>query len=147
MKSILTLLGLLVGSLAFAQDHVKWSYAAKKISEGTYEVHITANVAAPWHLYSQSSPEDAATPTKFTFKKNPLTTLQGTPKEVGNLISKYESSFKTTVKYYEDKVTFVQLVKVKGKVKTTVAGSVDFMICNEHECIPGDTVDFTVALN
>lgn len=147
MKSILTLLSLFMCNLAFAQDHVKWSYAAKKVAEGTYELHVTANVAAHWHLYSQSSPEDAATPTKFTFKKNPLTALQGTPKEVGKMISKYESSFKTTVKYYEDKVTFVQLVKVKGKVKTTVSGSIEFMICNEHECIPGDAVDFTVALN
>ncbi len=147
MKSILTILGLFIGSLAFGQDEVKWSYAAKKISDGTYEVQITANVPSPWHLYSQSSPDDAATPTKFVFKKNPLLTLQGPPKENGKMVSKYEASFKTTVKYYEDKVSFVQLVKVKGKVKTTLSGSIDYMICNDTECKPGEPVEFTVALN
>ncbi|WP_341837170.1 protein-disulfide reductase DsbD domain-containing protein [Chitinophaga pollutisoli] len=147
MKStILTLAGLFCCALSFAQDPVKWTFASKKVADGAYEVLLSAQVAKPWHIYSQSSPADAARPTTITFKKNPLLTLQGVPKENGKMISKFEENFGKTVKFYEDKVSFVQVVKMRGSAKTTIAGNIEYMVCNDHECRLGDPVDFTVAL-
>jgi DsbC/DsbD-like thiol-disulfide interchange protein len=40
------------------------------------------------------------------------------------------------VKYYSNKVDFVQTVKVRGNAKTTLSGTVTFMVCNDHECLP-----------
>ncbi|WP_423735880.1 protein-disulfide reductase DsbD domain-containing protein [Chitinophaga caseinilytica] len=147
MRSILTIAILFLSVATFAQSPVKWSYASKKVSEGTYEVRISASVSNPWHIYSQASPEDAATPTKIVFKKSPLLTLQGTAKENGKMISKFEESFGKTVKFYEGQVEFVQIVKVKGKAKTKISGTIEYMVCNDHECQPGEPVDFLVALN
>lgn len=146
---VLTLfvMSMCIAILSMAQSPVNWSFSSKKIAEGTYEVHLTAAVEHPWHIYSQTSPKDAATPTRISFKKNPLLSLQATPRETGKMISKYEEVFDTTVKYYEGKVSFVQIVKVKGKARTSISGAVEFMVCNDHECKPGDSVEFTVALN
>src|SRR6185436_4546402 len=122
---------------------VKWTYSAKKIAEKTYEVHLTANVNGNYHMYAQEG-GDGPISTTFTFAKNPLVALQNKPKEVGKMKKVYEEAFKSEVRYYEKSVEFVQLVKLKGNAKTTLAGKVEFMVCNEKQCLPPSEVDFSV---
>ena len=38
-------------------------------------------------------------------------------------------------------VDFVQTVKLKGNIKTSVAGSVEFMVCNDSRCLPPSTIE------
>ena len=48
---------------------VSWSFTSKKITDKTYEVHLTATMQSGWHLYSQVQPEDAiAIPTGFKIR-------------------------------------------------------------------------------
>jgi thiol:disulfide interchange protein DsbD len=35
---------------------------------------------------------------------------------------------------------------VKGTVKTNMAGKVEYMLCNDKECLPPKKVDFSIAL-
>ncbi len=62
------------------------------------------------------------------------------------MVKKFEAAFKSDVRYFENSVTFVQQVKVKGKAKTNLAGKVEFMVCNDRECLPPSTVNFKVAV-
>ena len=142
-----TLLLLLTFATAFAQSEkqVKWTFEAKKISADTYEVQMVASVGGNYHIYSQNA-GDGPLPTKFDFTKNPLITLNGKVKENGAMVKKFEEAFKSDVRYFEKTVTFVQLVKVKGKAKTNVSGKVEFMVCNDRECLPPSTVNFKVAV-
>lgn len=55
-------------------------------------------------------------PTEIGFSKNPLATLTGQPKELGKLITKHEEVFGVDVKYFENIVTFVQVVELKSAV-------------------------------
>jgi DsbC/DsbD-like thiol-disulfide interchange protein len=50
------------------------------------------------------------------------------------------------VNYYEKTVDFVQVVKVKGKAKTSLTGKVEFMVCNDEKCLPPSEVPFTINL-
>lgn len=129
-----------------AQDVVKWNFSAKKTAGRTYEVRFHAEVDKPWHIYSQSSPEEAATPTKISFSKNPLLALQGKPKEIGKLEEKYEDVFDVTVKYFNGNVEFVQVVKLKGEMKTLISGNIEYMACTQQECLPAKTVPFSIRL-
>ena len=140
-------LALLTGTLVMAQSgkQVNWTTSAKKIADKTYEVQITANIGQGWHMYAQDG-GDGPISTSFTFTKNPLTTVNGKPKEVGKLVKKYEDAFKSDVKYYENSVTFVQVVKVKSAAKTSLKGKVEFMVCNDHECLPPDESTFSVNI-
>ena len=87
MKKGLFIIVLAFGScLLHAQSPVSWSFNSKKISEKTYEVHLTANIQSGWHLYSQDQPSDAiAIPTSVTINNNPLLKLDGKVKEVGSM--------------------------------------------------------------
>lgn len=145
-KAILTVIGILGLHLAHAQNVVNWAFSAKKIADKTYEIHFTPTVQNPWHIYSQTSPEGGALPTVFSFNKNPLVILDGKVKEVGRIVSKFEEVFEVTVKYFEGKADFVQVVKLKSAVKTNLNGSVEFMACNDEQCLPPQIVNFSIPI-
>ncbi|HVU54605.1 MAG TPA: protein-disulfide reductase DsbD domain-containing protein [Puia sp.] len=146
-KFTLFSLAVLMGTLGMAQSgkQVKWTYTSKKIADKTYEIHLTASIGGGWHMYAQNG-GDGPISTAFTFTKNPLVAFNDKPKEVGKMIKKYEDAFKSDVRYYENTVDFVQVVKVKGSAKTAVAGKVEFMVCNDHECLPPDETTFSVNI-
>src|SRR5688572_17217332 len=145
-----TLLSLLVTmisavSLAQSSKEVKWSFSSKKIADKTYEVVLTAVVNGNWHIYSQNVGVDGPIPTAFTFTKNPLLAFEGAVKENGKLIKKNEEVWGGEVRYYENKVEFIQRVKIKGG-KTKLAGKVEYMVCNEEKCLPPAETDFSIAI-
>jgi len=144
--------GLLIGLLFFmlavtAQNPISWTFTAKKLGATTYEIHMTASIQNTWHLYSQEQPDDAiAIPTSFTIKKNPLITLTGKIKEIGKLQKFKDEQLGLSAHQYADKVDFVQVVNLKGNVKTNFSGSVEYQTCDDKKCLPPKTVDFNIAL-
>src|ERR1700761_5163888 len=65
---------------------IQWKYAATRIDNSTYEVHITGHLDAGWHAYSQLQPkESVAQPTVIKFKSNPFLDIKGRAKEVGSM--------------------------------------------------------------
>ena len=149
MKRIITISFLLLFSnLLFAQiqNPVEWSATSKKISDKTYEVHIIATIDNGWHIYSQTTPDGGPIATSITFTKNPLVVVEGKAKEVGKLEQHNEPLFGVDVKQFSKTVDFVQLVKLKAPVKTSLNVAVEFMVCNDKQCLPPSTRKFSVAL-
>jgi hypothetical protein len=138
----------LVSMSGFAQvkDPIQWTFSAKKINATTYEVHLLAKIESGWHIYSQSTPDGGPIPTTIEFTKNPLITFDTKPKEIGKLEQHHEELFGVDVKQFSHMVDFVQTVKLKGKANTSVNGTVEFMTCNDNECLPPKTVRFSIAL-
>jgi hypothetical protein len=147
MKKFLFPVFIIFSFSAFSQSskQVKWTYTSKKINDKIYEVHFTASINNNWHLYSQSA-GDGPLSTEFTFTKNPLIALNGKTKESGKIKKVWEEAFKSEVRYYENAVDFVQTVNLKANAKTNLAGKVEFMVCNDHECLPPSQVDFSVKV-
>lgn len=142
----ITAMILFVG-VANAQQKITWAYSAKKLANNKYELHIIATPPMGWHIYSQLTPEGGPVPTTFTFNKNALLSLQGKVNEKGRVITYFDKNFKVDVKYFEGKADFVQLVTVKGNIKTNISGEVESMICNDRVCMPPTTEKFNIALN
>jgi hypothetical protein len=130
MKAIILIgLSFLLIAPAMAQSNkqVNWVWSAKKIGDRTYEVHMTATIGGDFHLYAQDAGGDGPIATAFTFNKSPLLTLDGVVKENGKLVRKYEEAW-------------------KSDVKTSLAGKVEFMVCNDHECLPPADVDIRIPI-
>lgn len=132
-------------ALAQSNRQVNWTFSSKKVADKTYEIHMTANINGDYHMYAQDGGEGPVS-TTFNFTRNPLLVLDGKVKEVGKLKKVYEEAFGSEVRYYENTVSFVQVVKVRGSAKSNLAGKVEFMVCNEKQCLPPATVDFTVNI-
>jgi hypothetical protein len=146
-KNLILAFGLLAFGCLDAQSPYAWSFSAKKTAEKTYEIHCRVEVNPPWHTYSQFTPDGGPLPTKFEFSKNPLYSLEGKVKENGKMITRHEEVFGVDVKYFDGKVDFVQTIKLRTNAKTNVSGSVEFMVCNDEQCLPPTTRKFTIALN
>ncbi|TSA66050.1 MAG: hypothetical protein D4R41_00075, partial [Sediminibacterium sp.] len=50
------------------------------------------------------------------------------------------------VLYYADQVQFVQTITVKGNIKTNISGSVNYMVCDDSQCLPPTTKSFDIKL-
>lgn len=125
---------------------VKWSYHAEKISDNEYNLVFKATIDQNWHLYSQDIPQ-APPATTFKFEKDSTSSYQliGKVKELGNVIQEYDKNFQMELKYYADSVTFVQKVKLL-KSGATVKGTVNFMSCDDTQCLPPADLDFSFDL-
>ncbi|MDB5229588.1 MAG: cytochrome c-type biosis protein DsbD, protein-disulfide reductase [Chitinophagaceae bacterium] len=145
MLSIITLFAV-CSVMAQIQDPVQWSYAAKKKANNVYEIVITGMLEQPWHIYSMSTPKGGPRPTKINFKKNPLLTLEGKLKENGKLKVEKDNVFGIDVKYYSDRIEFIQAVKLKGNIKTNIGGTVEYMVCDDSQCLPPTTKTFDIKL-
>ncbi|MES2005902.1 MAG: protein-disulfide reductase DsbD domain-containing protein [Bacteroidota bacterium] len=150
MKKILITTTLLivccVSTMAQTQDPVSFTYSSKKINAVTYELHISAAIHSGWHIYSQTTPAGGPSPTAIQFSNNPLVVITGKAKELGKLEQHTEKLFGVEVKQFSDKVDFVQIVTLKKPVKTNISGSIEFMVCNDHECLPPATKKFSISI-
>ncbi|MBC7587450.1 MAG: hypothetical protein H7178_03740, partial [Chitinophagaceae bacterium] len=139
MKKIL--LSAVFGFIALAvsaqiKNPVSWTFESKKKASGMYDVIISANVEKGWHIYSQNTGSNGPIPTKITFKQNPLVNISGKTAEKGKIEKFYDKNFKTNVLYYANKVVFVQSVKNKNNVKTNIVGTLEYMVCDDSQCLP-----------
>lgn len=148
MKKIFLLLAFFaLGNASYAQIHdpVKWSTSAEKISNSEYDIIVTATIEAKWHLYSQNVPENGPIATSFSFKKNPDFELIGKlSEEKGHTV--HDPVFDMKIKYFENKATFKQRVKIRTQNAVKVVGEVEFMVCDDSSCLPPTVIDLTFLI-
>lgn len=138
----------IIAGIATAQikDPVSWTFEAKKKSADTYEVVLSATIQGKWHIYSQKTGKGGPIPTKVSFKANPLLSMSGEVKEIGKIEKVYDEIFQTDVLYLSNKVQYVQTVKLKGKAKTNITGTIDYMVCDDSQCLPPSKKTFDIKL-
>lgn len=148
MKRLLLMAGLLLFTCAaFAQIEtpVKWAYAAKRVSATEAVVLIKATIDNGWHIYSQNLKSGGPVATEFKFAPSKEYSVSSKPSEP-KAITKYEDAFKMNVSYFENSVVFQQRVTLKSPKATTVKGTLTYMTCNDHKCLPPDDINFSVPV-
>ena len=132
---------------AQSEQKVKWQFQSVKKGNNVYEIRLFARIDNGWHLYSQHQTNDAiALPTSIIFSKNPLVSFIGPIKEKGKLFDEVETATRTRSRYYTNNVQFVQSVKLKKSIKTSLSGEIEFMVCDDKQCLPPGKVKFLVKL-
>lgn len=153
MKKILFVIFSLIlttGLFAQIKDPVSWKYEGVKQSGNSYQLVITATVPKPWHIYSQNTPKGGPIPTKINVNSNPLISVAaGKAKEIGKLEKTLDKNFSAKgveVLFYGDQVQFVQNITLKGAVKTNISGSVEYMVCDDSQCLPPTKKSFDIKI-
>ena len=123
---------------------VKWSYVAKKTSATEAVLYIKADIQDGWHIYSQNMEEGGPVKTSFTFSPSKVYTLNGKTIEPKG-ITRFEKTFDMNVTYFEKSVVFQQKIKFKGS-DPVVKGAVEFMVCDDKQCLPPETVEFSISV-
>ncbi|MFC3199164.1 protein-disulfide reductase DsbD N-terminal domain-containing protein [Parapedobacter deserti] len=125
-------------------DPVKWSYAAKKVSKDEAVLFLKADIDAGWHLYSQHVDEGGPVKTTFAFAPSGQYELVGKTAEP-QPIKKYEEVFGMEVAYFEKQAVFQQRIKLKAG-QTVVKGTVEYMVCDDQQCLPPDERTFAITV-
>jgi DsbC/DsbD-like thiol-disulfide interchange protein len=147
MKKLMLLLAVsFLSSGLFAQilQPVKWSYAAKKISKTDAVLLIKATIDNGWHIYSTQQKEGGPVKTSIDFTPSKDYALNGALAEP-KPVTKMEQVFKMNVLYFEKSVIFQQKIKLK-KDQTNIKGKVEYMVCNDKQCLPPDNIDFNIPV-
>ena len=147
MKKIFVFLSLFAVTIGFSQIHdpVKWSTFVEKISETEYNLLINASIEKNWHLYSQNVPEDGPIPTFFSFETSKdFELIRKTLEEKGHTVD--HPVFEMKIKYFENKATFKQRIKVISKKSFDIKGAVEFMVCDDANCLPPTEVDLNFSI-
>lgn len=137
---------LLLSSGAYAQilHPVKWSYAAKRISKTEAVIFLKATIDDGWHLYSQTVKEGGPVKTSFNFNSSEAYEILGNTIEPAP-ITKFEKVFGMDVSYFASTVVFQQKVKMK-KSAVIVSGTLNYMTCNDRQCLPPEDVAFSIPI-
>lgn len=148
MKKLLLIVLVCLGlpALVSAQilNPVHWNYSAKSMGNGQYILHMTASIDPGWHVYAQDAGQGPI-PTSFKFDQTSGVSFIGKVRGVGKLQRDFDKNFNSVLKFYETKVDFVQYVKVKPGTKS-VKGSLEYMVCDNHQCLPPKDLDFNINL-
>ncbi|EDM34849.1 thiol:disulfide interchange protein dsbD precursor [Pedobacter sp. BAL39] len=123
---------------------VKWSYAAKKTSATEAVLYLKATVDEGWHLYSQNIADGGPVKTSFQFTPSSAYKLVGKTVEPKGIV-KFEKAFDMNLTYFEKSVIFQQKVKLNAKT-ATVKGSLEFMVCDDKQCLPPETIEFSIPV-
>ncbi|PIF34242.1 thiol:disulfide interchange protein DsbD [Flavobacterium sp. 9] len=143
LASFLLLFSIMVKAQIY--NPIKWKPSVQKISDTEYELQIKAIIDSGWHLYSQNVSDGGPIPTHFNFPKSPDFQLIGDVKEEkGKTIQ--DPVFKMPIKFFEKESVFRQRIKVLSSKPFKIKTDVDFMVCNDENCLPPSTeeIEFSV---
>ncbi|WP_281633474.1 protein-disulfide reductase DsbD family protein [Flavobacterium luteolum] len=150
MKKNIFLLGffLLFSIFVKAQIYnpIKWKTSVEKISDTEYELQAKAIIESGWHLYSQEVADGGPIPTHFNFIKSADFQLTDAVKEEkGKTVN--DPVFKMQIKFFEKETTFRQRVKILSSKPFKIKAEVEFMVCNDENCLPpsSDELEFAVS--
>jgi len=142
MKKIMTMMAcLLVAIAATAQmaEPVKFTSQLKTNGTSEGEIVFTGTIDKGWHVYSTNLGDAGPTEASITFRKKDGVEPVGALKPVGKEISQFDELFGAKLRYFEDKVQFVQKVKFT-KPQYDVEADLEYGACNDQSCLPPQSV-------
>lgn len=130
------------------KDPVKWTFSSKKKSDGEYEIIYDVSIEEGWHVYSQHLDPDkiGPVPTYFEIDKEASGISElGDVKEPKPIVH-FDPNFEMDLAYFENSIQFIQIAKIEGESEI-IKGWLEFMVCNDKECLPPEIIDFEIDLN
>lgn len=148
MKNLFLILLSLFTVTGFAQTPLKpvtWNvvYIPTSATEG--EIQYTATIEKKWHIYSQRPTDVGPIPTSFSVTTSADFDLVGKAEE-GEAHEEYVAAFEAKVFVFSEKATFKQKIKLKNQKSFTIKTSLEFMTCNDIQCLPPTILEFTVLV-
>ena len=134
----------LTAAFAQIQDPVQFKTELKKISETEAQIIFTGTIDAGWHVYSTDLPEGGPISATFNTDKMEGMELDGKLTPQGKEIENYDKMFEMNVRYFEDKATFVQKLKITA-ANYFIEGYLQYGSCNDENCLPPTDVEFSFS--
>lgn len=146
MKKIFSIILLSILSLnvfSQIQNPVKWSYSVENNGTAEATLVIKATIDKGWHLYSQFIGDGGPVPTSFRFNKSADYSLVAGVAEIPKAKPIFDEIFGMNVAWFEKSATFKQKIKVNSAKDFKITGALEFMVCDDKQCLPPEEVEFS----
>ena len=133
----------------YAQDPVEWTFFTKKLTDGSYEVHLSATIDKGWFICSQYSSKKALSPTEIKVTASENVKLSGKFEEEGALQKRKsaEDNGSGRLQVFEKQVEFVSKASVRDHQKGSLQGTINYVASDGAQALQRKTVNFSVSLN
>lgn len=146
MKKILSLVLLFfVSWVVQAQilTPVKWEIKLEDSDGSLKTLLFSAKLEKGWHLYDMNLPEGGPISTSFNFETLKGAKTVGVPTPSKKATTVYDEQFGMNLSWFAQEVTFSQKIEVSNPKAFKVDGYVEFMACNDENCLPPDKESFS----
>ena len=155
IKECVLILGFLIAAFTgvFAQGEmpISWEYEVARVEGNEALLVFKAQVDEGWHVYGLKSTDDDSgmgpLPTVFEFEDSELYHLKGELKPSREAGEHYDEAFMMNVYYYEGEVEFSQLVQVRKSSSTEIVVEINYMVCDNEQCIFPDPIEYTIIID
>ena len=142
LYTLFIIIGVALGAMAQMAEPVKFSVSEKINDKGQLEISFRGTIEEGWHVYGTNIPEGGPTATTITLEKQDGVKPIDGIKTIGDVHRGLDPMFGVEVATIEKEVTFVQTYEV-DKEGYNISGYLTFGACNDENCLPPTTVDFS----
>lgn len=145
MKKLFYLLTFTVLSLAIQAQiltPVKWKISLSDSETAEKTIVFSAKIDKGWHLYDMNLPEGGPISTSFHFETLDGAELIGEPTASKKATEVFDEQFQMNLRWFAKDITFSQKIKVTDPKKLKIEGEVEFMSCNDENCLPPEQEAF-----
>lgn len=132
---------LLIGQI---YEPISWTHEVKVTSSTTAEIIHKATIEKTWHLYGMDIPTGGPRPTRFVYEDLGGAELDGTTIAKSKLVEVFDPNFQMNLSWYAEEAVFVQKLKTKANTPINIQGYVEFMACDDTQCLPPDRDEFEI---
>jgi thiol:disulfide interchange protein len=144
--SILCLYCLYAGLNAQIFEPIKWKIEMKATSATSGEVVLKAKIDDGWHLYGLNIPKDGPKATSIVFEKLSNVKKQGELSAPSKLNKSFDANFGMELNWYINEAVFIQKLTFDDASKVKVGGYVEYMACNDMNCLPPQQQAFSLGI-
>ena len=148
MKRFVSLLMLTFMALAVQAQiltPVKWKIQLEDSGTAEKTLVFSATLDAGWHLYDMNLPEGGPISTSFSFENLTGAKAVGTPVASKEATKVFDEQFQMELRWFAGEVTFRQKIEVTDPQKFQAEGYVEYMACNDENCLPPDQEEFSFS--
>ena len=148
MKKFVTLLMLTFLALAVQAQiltPVKWNIKLEDSDSAEKTLVFSAKLDAGWHLYDMNLPEGGPISTSFSFENLKGAKAIGTPIASKEATTVFDEQFQMELRWFAGEVSFRQKIEVTDPKHLPVNGYVEYMACNDENCLPPEQEEFAFS--
>lgn len=132
---------LILPALSQIQEPIKFKTEWKQNSDTEAEIIFNATIDKGWHVYSTELGDGGPISATFNIDKIEGVEIIGKLTPSGNEINEMDPIFGMKVRYFKDKATFTQKIKITDS-NYSIKGYLEYGACNDENCLPPTSVDF-----
>ncbi|MEE4286849.1 MAG: cytochrome c biogenesis protein CcdA [Mariniphaga sp.] len=147
-KLTLVFLAFFIAFSAFSQiiEPIKWTFDSKQNGKDV-ELIFEASIDENWHLYDTYLPEGGPIATQIVFEDSTLFNFVGELQKDPQPVEKYDNIFQLNLRFFSDRATLTQKIRLKSDDPVEIKGYVLFMGCDDEMCLPPNEAEFTFQFN